>query len=274
MDVTIHNPNSARHPGGIWDLGDSGSVFFKDFGFVFPCADSIEKITYSEHSEKNAVTIEAKGWRIHQNSSGGENWDSLNHIDCNGSLSVDFKGYQVATGASEDQNVIAQGERATPFVQLIGKETWVAVGVYQFWQNFPKAIKLIDNLARIDLFPDQEQHLFELQGGEKKRHTIYIDFGSNSDKESIIQDYILPAQAVAAPEWITSTGAISGFIGQNEDPNKDYLSYIQNALDGTTSFFAKRELIDEFGWRNFGDVYADHEAAFKKSNNPLIFTLQ
>ena len=30
-------------------------------------------------------------------------------------------------------------------------------------------------------------------------------------------------------------------------------------IGGPNSFFSKREKIDEYGWRNFGDVYADHE---------------
>ena len=32
------------------------------------------------------------------------------------------------------------------------------------------------------------------------------------------------------------------------------------SVEGPQSFFSKREVIDEYGWRNFGDIYADHEA--------------
>ena len=34
---------------------------------------------------------------------------------------------------------------------------------------------------------------------------------------------------------------------------------MDETLVGNDSFFAKREAIDEFGWRNFGDTWADHE---------------
>jgi hypothetical protein len=27
--LTLHNPARAGHPGGIWDLGDPGSIFFR-----------------------------------------------------------------------------------------------------------------------------------------------------------------------------------------------------------------------------------------------------
>jgi len=35
-------------------------------------------------------------------------------------------------------------------------------------------------------------------------------------------------------------------------------------------FFAKRENIDEFGWRNFGEVYADHEAHYHKDDSLFV----
>src|SRR2546430_242684 len=28
--ITLRNPRRAHHPGGIWELGDRGSVYFKD----------------------------------------------------------------------------------------------------------------------------------------------------------------------------------------------------------------------------------------------------
>jgi hypothetical protein len=35
---------------------------------------------------------------------------------------------------------------------------------------------------------------------------------------------------------------------------------IAKGIKGKSNFFEKREEIDEFGWRNFGELYADHEA--------------
>src|SRR5207244_1063179 len=29
VDFTLHNPRRARHPGGLWDLGDGGSLLFR-----------------------------------------------------------------------------------------------------------------------------------------------------------------------------------------------------------------------------------------------------
>src|SRR5262249_52581864 len=33
LRLTLHNPNPARHPGGLWDLGDPGSLLFSELFF-------------------------------------------------------------------------------------------------------------------------------------------------------------------------------------------------------------------------------------------------
>jgi hypothetical protein len=47
-------------------------------------------------------------------------------------------------------------------------------------------------------------------------------------------------------------------------------AYLEGAVTGPDSFFAGREVIDEYGWRNYGDVYADHEAVYYKGPRPVI----
>jgi hypothetical protein len=45
---------------------------------------------------------------------------------------------------------------------------------------------------------------------------------------------------------------------------------VDEAVNGGSTFFDRREIIDEYGWRNFGDLYADHEAVGWKGKEPLI----
>src|SRR5439155_24007977 len=42
------------------------------------------------------------------------------------------------------------------------------------------------------------------------------------------------------------------------------------AIEGSDTFERKRERIDEYGWRNFGDLYADHEAVSHPGAEPLV----
>ena len=46
--------------------------------------------------------------------------------------------------------------------------------------------------------------------------------------------------------------------------NADYLQLVDAAIEGDDTFEHKREVIDEYGWRHFGDIYGDHEAVFHK----------
>ena len=41
-------------------------------------------------------------------------------------------------------------------------------------------------------------------------------------------------------------------------------------MGGSNSFFARREVIDEYGWRNYGEIYADHEAAYYNGPRPVV----
>ncbi|TWT33772.1 hypothetical protein KOR34_36060 [Posidoniimonas corsicana] len=56
----------------------------------------------------------------------------------------------------------------------------------------------------------------------------------------------------------------------SEETCDGYAALVDRAIDGPSSLFAKREAIDEYGWRHFGDVYGDHEAAFSEPDPPLV----
>jgi hypothetical protein len=42
------------------------------------------------------------------------------------------------------------------------------------------------------------------------------------------------------------------------------------AIAGERGFFAKREVANEYGWRNFGDLWADHEEAYYDGPRPIV----
>ena len=50
----------------------------------------------------------------------------------------------------------------------------------------------------------------------------------------------------------------------------DCQELIDQVISGPRSFFARRETIDEYGWRHFGDLYADHEAVGHVGDTPLV----
>jgi len=46
LTLTVHNPQRARHRGGLWDLGDSGSVLFRDLSVELRLRSAIEREYY------------------------------------------------------------------------------------------------------------------------------------------------------------------------------------------------------------------------------------
>ncbi len=259
MEFQVHNPRAAVHPGGLWDMGDPGSVYFSDLSLELSPACTPQSIEWLAEPNNPVNTCPGSDWLLYQDSSGGENWNSPNHINRQGRIALSFQGYRVSQKRADREEVIAEGRRATPYVKMKTSSGWMAATVQDFWQNFPKALRAKNGKLSIGIFPAENVFGFELQAGEKKRHTLFLDFGLK-ERGTNIANFQNPLHVFTDPEWVEKSGAISYFVSQKEDPNRNYLSYIENVIDGPGSFFNKREVIDEYGWRNFGDIYADHEA--------------
>ena len=144
------------------------------------------------------------------------------------------------------------------------------VAVRHFWQNFPKALEAAPDRLTVHLFPRDSADLHELQGGEQKTHVVGVNFGGDKIAERPLDWILRPALACAPPDWYAAAKAVP-YISQTVDPpDARYEALLSAVIDGPDSFWNKRELIDEYGWRNFGDIYADHEDAFRKNGAPYV----
>jgi hypothetical protein len=120
------------------------------------------------------------------------------------------------------------------------------------------------------LFPRQYSDVFELQGGEQKTHTIYLAFSGPGKAPSHLawaHQRLVPR---ATPEWYAASKACAYLSPVSDDSNENCRELIDCAISGSQSFFARREIIDEYGWRHFGDMYADHEAVGHTGETPLV----
>lgn len=270
MEFEVHNPRAARHPGGYWDLGDAGSIFFRDLSISISGLrkEGLLKWTTDPTGQYNAES--GSRWILYQDSSGGENWNCHNHFDRHGRSTTSFRGYRVLRGESAKQEVIQTGDRALPTVSAQTRHGWISVAVQDFWQNFPKSLEFSGSELRIGLFPGKSTAGFELQGGERKRHTVFFEFGGETSRPGAITYLQLPLSVGLDPEWVERSGALPYFVSEKKDSNTRYASYVKRAIEGSDSFFSKREKIDEYGWRNYGDLYADHENTGHEGGRPLV----
>jgi len=152
--------------------------------------------------------------------------------------------------------------RISPSCSVKNKKDTISVYVEKFWQNFPKAISKQDESLTVALFPEGN---YELQGGEKKSHSIWIDFKSTTQNFDWVDK---PLMVIIEPQYIEQTGAFDLFTSCSKQD--ELTAIIEKGIHGSSNFFEKREAVDEYGWRNFGDLYADHETEGYEGNDIFV----
>ena len=263
IELTIHNPHPALHRGGLWDLGDVGSFLFKEFalGISFP-AGSVREIHCSPEQGSVPVDCAADGsLSLYQESSGGENWLSPVHRTRDGRVPFTLRGYEIRSGEKQ----VVTGERATPVIWCGSGASGVGAVLPRFWQEFPKAFEAQSGSLKIALFPSRCPDLHELQGGEQKTDSMYLDFAGSPNG---LEWARAPLTAAPSPKAVQSAGVIADFPGTADDLN-DIKPLVELFISGPEEFLRKREAVDEYGWRNFGELYADHEAVYHKGTEPF-----
>ncbi len=255
LHCDLHNPNRAMHPGGIWDLGDPGSVTFKDFTLSLghsPESSARLRVTPESPWQEPPSNDKHAPLTLFQASSGGKNWDSPTHKNAKNKVCNKFCGYQLTNGSS----TIDEGLRSTPTVTVHNSsDLGYSIQPKDFWQNFPKSIDISSIATNLRLFPYHHGDPYEIQGGERKTHSINFQFAMI---EQINQSHSLTAIATLDPSVYTEAGIFPYF--DDRAKHQPYENLLSASLDESHGFYAKREKIDEFGWRNFGEIYADHEA--------------
>jgi len=261
--ITVRNPRRARHRGGLWELGDEGAVFFRDLSLRIPLREGGR----SECAAEIDSAFEAIGLRceLYQDSSGGDAWRHENHVTHDGIVPSTFRGYRLGTTSSE-----RTGLRATPAITVTQDPAPIALAVAHFWQNFPRAIELEPEALTLRLWPHHWAALHELQGGEQKTHRFALAFGGDPIARDAVCWGRAPASASMTPEWYSAAGAVPYLAPAADDVDARYRRLVDLALEGDDAFERKRDVIDEYGWRSFGDIYADHENRFSKEPAPIV----
>lgn len=266
MQTTLHNPNRARHSGGLWDLGDPGSILLKDWSLqLFPASGVREAYLTAGGDEKRRRSND--GCKLTQFSSGGERWAHRNHVNRAGAVPFKVRGYSAEVGAER-----FAGLRAEPVLEIIANDGWrVAAAIPEFWQQFPKSAAADRQSLSLGLFPASGADEYELQAGEQKTHVAWWDFAPSDNEPATSLAWVhRPLIATPAPEAIADSQAIPMMTPRSSHTRPESIELVERAVRGVDSFAAKREAIDEFGWRHFGDLVADHENEYFAGEKPVV----
>lgn len=260
---TLHNPAAHAHPGNTWDLGAGGSVLMEDLSLVLPLARAEPWTSRVGVEAANRPVPSAT--KLYQDSSGGPQWNSVNHIDMHHKVPTSFRGYRIQRGKRQ----VGSGYRADGWLHARSHGCGVAVAVREFWQNFPKALEFNTGQLRIGLWPGEFQGVHELLGGEQKTHEILFVFHDRETTDEVIERRMSafhhPLYAMPESEWIQATGAF--WPTAPIDREKHALleqtcdAFVRPRGNRKDSVFTKWDQIDEYGWRHFGDTFADNESS-------------
>jgi hypothetical protein len=266
VDAVIRNPDRARHLGGVWELGDKGSVLLKDVAFRLRLSDPAPNavvacsLAAGEEHARCGSRLE-----LYQESSGRPNWRSTNHVNARGEVPLRFPGFVLKSEAGQKS-----GPAATPAVVLSGGQTDLVVTVPEFWQNFPKALEASSRGIVFRLFPGRFGDAHEIQGGEQKTHRFWVAVGTDPVADIPLDWCRNPLAAAAEPEWYCTAEALPFLTPAACPDDSARQALVRAALDGNLAFECQRDVIDEYGWRHFGDVYANHEAVGHAGPQPLV----
>jgi len=261
--LTVRNGRRASHRRGLWDLGGRGAARFRAL-VLNGLLPEAARISWAAEPRQPASVAHGDRFELYQDSSGGDNWQSRNHCNRKGHVPCSFRGYRVRQGGEE-----TFGQRANPVVSLICEKVALTIALPEFWQQFPKALEIEGRRLTLGLFPEQFNDSYELQGGEQKTHTVWLHFGPPGEAEELPLAWVHNPVSVSLPaEWYAACGLLPGLASGAEADTLHTL--LNEAVAGPNSFFARREIIDEYGWRNYGEVYADHENAHYTGPQPIV----
>ena len=283
VETRIRNTRRAAHKGGLWDLGDSGSFLFR----------SLELSLHSDEIPANA-SIHWKARRdsdvratmsevfIRQFGSGEKHWSSTNHLSADGTNAVRSRGFEASC-----ESGVLRGYQAEPTLLIEGDGSSMAVAVPEFWQQFPGSVAAAMGSLEVGLFPALQGVTHELQGGEQKTRSFWISTQqNNSDVDHLDWAFDVP-RLIQSPTSVRTTRAISWFSGEvlSSELNSQgtlnselsastvvgrFANYLHRATAERFSLDARRASIDEYGWRNFGDVPAYHEQTHYAGSNTIV----
>jgi len=256
VEVSCRNTRAARHPDGIWDLGDPGSVLIRDLSVTMRRASRGGTASVMASLEPGQAMTPAGGqFAVYQDSSGGANWQSPNHVNRDGRVPTTFRGYRAMADGSE-----ITGLRATPVASVHTGDSRLTIAAPVFWEAFPKAITLGQETCAVGILPRQSSDLHELQGGERTTFAFVLAVGDDPVSDEPLAWARSPLIVSVDPDVYRRAGVWAPLVVGSPEARQDYEDLVHRVIAGEAPFSDRREIIDEYGWRHFGEIYADHEA--------------
>ena len=173
LTMSLHNPMPLIPNGGQWDLGNENSVELEAFGINIELPNAPSSIYCEDEatvlegnsSETSPLTCRAKNegesWQLQIRNSGGENWQSKNHLNKYAKVELGARGSTLTQTQLKDDELI---ESSHPILRpsvlcTLAEPTNLtcAVALNESWQKFPIEVSGDRGNLSIDFAPIPER---------------------------------------------------------------------------------------------------------------------
>jgi hypothetical protein len=255
-----------------YNIGSDGSVTFSDLSLIASTALGSDLTFQAGGAGAPIEGNLTSDLVLYQDSSGTESWDRYptlkdwdgNPLDARPRMQayVSLRGYHITSGSSE----LAAGDQAAGWLSLAGSSGGWRIGIRDFWQNFPKALRArAGGQLEIGLFPDEfgpADYAFTLRAGEHKTHEIVLGPGAGASSAA-------PMRADAPPEWYAGSGALGLLALPDVSSWPEHEQYITYQIDPSperegwdhlhANVLDAVEATDFYGIFDYGDWPIDYE---------------
>jgi hypothetical protein len=170
----------------------------------------------------------------------------------------------------------ASGRRAPGWAAIGSSAGGLAVGVHQFWQNWPKSLEVKPGELRVGLCPsfdagpydghdimEEAKHYYYLRDGVytfkvgmARTHELWVNcYSGQPDAEKLANFYTAtekPLLAQCSPEYVCSTGVVGDAPPADPDRYHGYDAWLDAAF---AQHLEDQETTRENGMLNFGDWF-------------------
>ncbi len=182
--------------------------------------------------------------KVYQDSNGTDEWQTTGGETIRG---VTFRGYRIYDGTTQ----LETNNQARGWIDVNNGTLGVAAGVREFWQQYPKALRIDGDQLQVALLPSEWSELFSVFEGSRKRHEVVYDFhaGSLSDPQVVDEHKLAerPLHMRCSPSTYVDSKAWDLGLGTATGPAA--CSYNKYATTGTG-------IGEDLGWDWYGNYYA------------------
>ena len=174
----------------------------------------------------------------------------------------------------------AAGARAAGWATESGGKAGFALGVREFWQQWPKSIEARDGVVTLGLCPafpdgrydgqplrDENKLYYALRRGVHtfkvglaKTHEFTADFFAGAAQPARLAEVFAAAErpllATCAPDYVSATHAAGDFPAADAGRYFGYDAWFERAL---VAHLKRRDDLREYGMLNYGDWFGERE---------------